>query len=409
VLLAALAASLAGLFEVCDDQVAQTGNEGVVEVCRGLSLTDPAIFFVALLVIFCLWPDLSEISIGVFRLTRKVEEQAERTEQVGREIQLLGLELRQTIAQNVQQQVVQYIGTAETAPPRDVRSSDRPTRRSTRDELFEPLFSQAGYAEAGIVEARRLLREVKLAPVRVALVGAAITPELRQVEALRAHIEPPFVATGAAAGPAEVAPTGTASVGHVLAIAPSAVVSPVSVLTPRGVLDPPSALYEGIVAALAQRPDVLIIGLGGGAPVLDIESLLTGKATETCVVAPAGNESKPASSWPAALSSVVSVAAVESGERAQFSNFGAGVDIAAPGVSVTSLIGVTAAGRLQFGEISGTSVAADIVGGVAALLVAAKLAAPVEVVQLLARTASRQTSEGIPIVDAAAAVEEARS
>src|SRR5438105_12092737 len=69
-----------GLFEVCDDQLARRGQKAVVEVCRRPTSTDPAVLVFLLLMVVSLWPDISQVSVGVFQLTRKVDEQVQRTE-----------------------------------------------------------------------------------------------------------------------------------------------------------------------------------------------------------------------------------------------------------------------------------------------------------------------------------------
>ncbi|MGI0150115.1 MAG: S8 family serine peptidase, partial [Thermoplasmata archaeon] len=82
------------------------------------------------------------------------------------------------------------------------------------------------------------------------------------------------------------------------------------------------------------------------------------------IVAAAGNAGSSTLDYPARLSNVVSVAAIdESGQRAGFSNFGAGLDISAPGNRILTLDGNNA---IKY--VAGTSFAAPFVSGVAALL-----------------------------------------
>ena len=72
---------LAGYFvpalQVCQQQLASTGNTGVVEICAPVGL--PGLVPIVLLVTALLWPDLSEVTVaGLFSLRRRIEEQAQR-------------------------------------------------------------------------------------------------------------------------------------------------------------------------------------------------------------------------------------------------------------------------------------------------------------------------------------------
>src|SRR5262249_22993482 len=62
-------------------------------------------------------------------------------------------------------------------------------------------------------------------------------------------------------------------------------------------------------------------------------------AANVVCVAAAGNDSTSTPSWPAACNGVIAVGATdENGARAEFSNYGSWVDVAAPGAAVWSSI-----------------------------------------------------------------------
>jgi len=84
------------------------------------------------------------------------------------------------------------------------------------------------------------------------------------------------------------------------------------------------------------------------------------------LVAAAGNNSTSLKFYPADFNEVISVAATYTDFAAYFSNYGANVDIAAPGEDILSTIP-----NNGYREESGTSMASPVVAGVAALVMAA--------------------------------------
>lgn len=161
----------------------------------------------------------------------------------------------------------------------------------------------------------------------------------------------------------------------VIGAAPRATVHPVKILTKsgRGQL---SDLIRGIGWAVDQR--LPLINLSAGVP--DPSDSLTravraATAAGTLIIAAAGNGGGNVG-YPAALPEVVAVTALDGQNKvAPFCATGTGVDIAAPGVSLLSTLPGGGTGRK-----SGTSFAAPLVAGAAALYLALRpKATPAEV------------------------------
>ncbi|MDN5344338.1 MAG: hypothetical protein PWQ18_449 [Clostridia bacterium] len=138
------------------------------------------------------------------------------------------------------------------------------------------------------------------------------------------------------------------------------------------------------------------------------------------VVAAAGNEEGPVDKvYPASLPGVLAVAASKSnGGIASFSNYGPGIDLAAPGVDILSTYPMeldTEDGNPDgYTELDGTSMAAPFVAGLAGLLLAADAGLTAGGVQaLLEDTAvdlgapGRDDTFGYGLVNAAAAMNKA--
>lgn len=61
---------------VCGDELANTGDQGAVRVCRPVAISDAPVVGGILLILLLLLPDLSEIGIpGFLSLKRQVREQ----------------------------------------------------------------------------------------------------------------------------------------------------------------------------------------------------------------------------------------------------------------------------------------------------------------------------------------------
>jgi thermitase len=133
-----------------------------------------------------------------------------------------------------------------------------------------------------------------------------------------------------------------------------------------------SWVATGIVFAANQGAHIINMSLGGFT-----DSQLVSDAVNFAfnqglvIVAAAGNDNVNIPFFPAAYPVVISVAATDENDlKASFSNFGDGVDVAAPGVNIWSTLPTfpNSEGILNFGPLQGTSMASPFVAGLAGLI-----------------------------------------
>jgi serine protease len=133
----------------------------------------------------------------------------------------------------------------------------------------------------------------------------------------------------------------------------------------------------GSVSGVPGNPtpaEVVSLSLGGAGACSSTTQAAINSAVGrgTTIVVAAGNENNNVStSSPANCANVIAVGAVtSSGARASYSNYGAGVDIAAPGSSILSTLnaGTQGPGAEGYALYSGTSMATPHVSGVVALM-----------------------------------------
>jgi serine protease len=161
-------------------------------------------------------------------------------------------------------------------------------------------------------------------------------------------------------------------------------------------------IAEAIKFAADNGADVINMSLGGGG-----ESHLMKSAIEyahrkgVVIIAAAGNENQNSASYPARYPHVIGVSALGPDTlKAPYSNFGAGVDISAPGGSdagkiLQATIDVDNKGVEVFLGFQGTSMAAPHVAGVAALVKATGVKDPDDILKILKQSARNVKDDGL--------------
>ena len=170
-----------------------------------------------------------------------------------------------------------------------------------------------------------------------------------------------------------IAATGNNGIG-VIGVAPGAKVMAVKGLDKDGRGDE-RAIANAIVYAAENGADIINCSFGGkGYSQAFEDAVNTAINLGAVVVVSAGNNNNDASDYsPASIKDAITVAATDSNDkRAIFSNWGSGIDVAAPGVDILSLCasGTTKGTPVgdKYTRLDGTSMAAPHVSGIAALI-----------------------------------------
>ncbi|MGD9962599.1 MAG: S8 family serine peptidase, partial [Thermoplasmata archaeon] len=158
-----------------------------------------------------------------------------------------------------------------------------------------------------------------------------------------------------------------------------------------------SFVANGIRFATDNHADVIVMSLGVEGASTVLQNAVNYAASRGVVlVAAAGNGGTSTLTYPAAYPNVVGVGAIDQTDRrADFSNFGTGLDLMAPGVMIYSTMGGSTSGGGSYQYLSGTSAAAPHVAGVAAVMLSVNPAlTPEDVGQTLNETARNLSISG---------------
>jgi serine protease len=181
-----------------------------------------------------------------------------------------------------------------------------------------------------------------------------------------------------------------------------------------------SDIAEAIRFAADNKADIINLSLGGsGENQVMKDAIDYAHSKGVVMIAAAGNENTNSASYPARYAHVIGVGAIDAqGERAEFSNYGAGVDIAAPGGGNGSKIWQETidpdTNTPMIAGFQGTSMAAPHVAGVAALIKSTGVTTPDEIFAVLQQSVRKiaqdpQNYYGAGHLDAAAAVKLAQT
>ncbi|MEO3945397.1 S8 family peptidase [Gorillibacterium sp. CAU 1737] len=163
---------------------------------------------------------------------------------------------------------------------------------------------------------------------------------------------------------AGIAAAATGNRTGIAGMAPRCQILPVKILDAAG-NGTIHQIVQGIHYAVDRGAHVINMSFAGSDnSKLEADAIRYAKKKGVALIAAAGNDNTTTRCYPAAFADVLAVGAIDrSGKRASFSNYGKWVGVTAPGVDILSTY---PPGRYQ--QMSGTSMAAPHVSGLAGLL-----------------------------------------
>jgi flagellar hook assembly protein FlgD len=173
-------------------------------------------------------------------------------------------------------------------------------------------------------------------------------------------------------------------------IAPNVKVMPVNVFS--GEYANMYDIASGIYYAIDRNADIINLSIGSRSYSYMLDyAVHYARSKGVLVVAAAGNEDTYLETYPAAFDTVLGVSATDSNDRiTNFSNYGDYIDFAAPGQTIYSTVSGS-----SYKEMSGTSMSAPIVSGVAALILSKNpFMSPVQVEDVLKKSSTDLGGKG---------------
>jgi subtilisin family serine protease len=157
----------------------------------------------------------------------------------------------------------------------------------------------------------------------------------------------------------------------VAGVAPNVKILPVQVLSKEG-YGSYESVANGIIWAADHGAKVISMSLGGPSNSAVItDAVKHALAKDAMLIAASGNDGNSSISYPAGVAGVMAVGATDSTDKiARFSQFGKHLSVSAPGVNVLATFPTYATDMpgVNYGSISGTSMATPQVAGLAALV-----------------------------------------